>query len=63
MRRLASSPAILAATISASWAGPLLIEAESFEDHGGWVLDAQFMDQMGSPYPLADELGKPCTFP
>ena len=28
----------------------LLIEAESFSQRGGWVLDQQFMDQMGSPY-------------
>ena len=29
-------------------AGELLIEAESFSQRGGWVLDQQFMDQMGS---------------
>ena len=27
----------------------LLIEAESFSWRVGWVLDQQFMDQMGSP--------------
>ncbi len=37
----------------------LLIEAEQFESHGGWVLDQQFMDQMGSPYLLAHGLGEP----
>ena len=31
----------------------LLIEAESFSQRGGWVLDQQFMDQMGSPYLMA----------
>lgn len=36
----------------------LLIEAEQFEDWGGWVNDTQFMDQMGSPYLLAHGLGK-----
>ncbi len=36
-----------------------LVEAESFRDFGGWVLDQQFMDQMGSPYLLAHGLGKP----
>ena len=37
----------------------VLVEAESFADPGGWALDAQFMDQMGSPYLLAHGLGKP----
>lgn len=34
------------------------IEAESFKDKGGWVLDQQFMDVMGSPYLLAHGLGE-----
>lgn len=37
----------------------LLIEAEDFADHGGWVLDSQFEAQMGSPYLLAHGLGRP----
>jgi hypothetical protein len=37
----------------------LLVEAESFADPGGWVLDQQFMDQMGSPFLLAHGLGTP----
>ncbi len=37
----------------------VLIEAEMFDSHGGWVVDPQFMDQMGSPYLLAHGLGKP----
>ncbi|MBT4818862.1 MAG: FAD-dependent oxidoreductase [Lentisphaerae bacterium] len=37
----------------------LLVEAEAFTDKGGWVLDQQFMDQMGSPYLMAHGLGKP----
>ncbi len=36
-----------------------LIEAESFEDFGGWKLDTQFIHSMGSPYLLAHGLGKP----
>jgi len=36
----------------------LLIEAESFEDKGGWVVDPQFVEQMGSPYLLAHGLGR-----
>lgn len=37
----------------------ILVEAESFNNKGGWVIDQQFMDQMGSPYLLAHGLGKP----
>ncbi len=37
----------------------ILVEAEAFDDYGGWVLDQQFMDQMGSPYLLAHGLGTP----
>ena len=36
-----------------------LIEAESFKDKGGWVVDPQFVEQMGSPYLLAHGLGIP----
>ncbi len=37
----------------------LFIEAEQFKDHGGWELDQQSMEQMGSPYLLAHGLGIP----
>jgi hypothetical protein len=37
----------------------ILIEAESFKDKGGWVVDQQFVEQMGSPYLLAHGLGNP----
>ncbi|HRR81667.1 MAG TPA: NADH-dependent oxidoreductase, partial [Planctomycetota bacterium] len=37
----------------------LLVEAESFADPGGWVLDQQFIGEMGSPYLLAHGLGVP----
>lgn len=37
----------------------ILIEAESFSDVGGWVVDPQFMDEMGSPFLLAHGLGQP----
>lgn len=39
--------------------GLLLEEAEAFDDPGGWTLDAQFLDQMGSTYLLAHGLGVP----
>ena len=37
----------------------LLIEAENFSDKGGWVVDQQFMDMMGSSYLLAHGMGQP----
>lgn len=40
-------------------AASLLVEAESFTEKGGWVVDQQFMDLMGSPYLLAHGLGSP----
>ena len=43
----------------AACAKTVFIEAESFDDWGGWVNDTQFMDQMGSPYLLAHGMGKP----
>ena len=41
--------------------GDLLIEAEEFDDYGGWVLDSQFDTEMGSPYLLAHGSGRPVT--
>ena len=47
----------------ATWAtaspASILVEAESFEDLGGWKLDTQFINEMGSPYLLAHGLGTP----
>jgi hypothetical protein len=37
----------------------VLVEAESFAEPGGWVIDQQSMDQMGSPYAMAHGLGRP----
>ena len=37
----------------------ILIEAEAFKQTGGWVIDQQFMDEMGSPFLLAHGLGHP----
>ncbi len=37
----------------------ILIEAESFENRGGWVIDQQSTDQMGSPYLMAHGMGVP----
>ena len=35
------------------------VEAEQFRDKGGWTVDAQFIDQVGSAYLLAHGLGEP----
>lgn len=37
----------------------LLVEAEAFSENGGWVVDQQFMDLMGSPFLMAHGLGEP----
>lgn len=36
----------------------VLLEAESFDDPGGWVIDPQFVEQMGSPYLMAHGMGE-----
>lgn len=46
-----------AACLSGVWAGTVLVEAEGFDDLGGWVVDQQAIDQMGSPYVLAHGMG------
>ena len=40
-------------------AATLMVETETFRQKGGWVVDQQFMDQMGSPFLLAHGLGEP----
>ncbi|MCD7850386.1 MAG: FAD-dependent oxidoreductase [Parabacteroides sp.] len=40
-------------------AADLFVEAENFSNKGGWVVDQQFMDLMGSPYLLAHGMGVP----
>ncbi|MDR0335595.1 MAG: FAD-dependent oxidoreductase [Planctomycetaceae bacterium] len=37
----------------------VFVEAESFTDKGGWVVDQQYMDVMGSPVLLAHGMGEP----
>ena len=41
--------------------GSCFIEAEQFADKGGWAVDSQFIDQMGSSFLLAHGMGKPVT--
>jgi len=46
-------------TLFANNPQPVFIETESFSDHGGWVVDQQSMDIMGSPYLMAHGMGIP----
>lgn len=39
--------------------GFLWIEAEDFDDYGGWALDNEFVHLMGSPYLIAAGIGTP----
>ena len=54
---LLANPSAFAAKKTASSEEFLFVEAEGFDDYGGWELDQQSMDQMGSPYLLAHGLG------
>lgn len=61
MKRILFSLA-LTASVLIPWlvrADRLLVEAESFQNPGGWSLDTQFIEIMGSPYLLAHGLGEP----
>ena len=51
---LACVPTAESKTESVIW-----LEAEQFDETGGWSKDSQFVDLMGSPYLLAAGLGKP----
>jgi len=62
MRRMLSWAVVAWATVvagSAAAARPVWLEAEAFDDLGGWTSDWQWIDQMGSPYLLSVGLGTP----
>lgn len=48
---------IVTTSCLAAGASEILLEAEGFSRHGDWVVDQQFMDQMGSPYIMAHGMG------
>ncbi|MCK4751524.1 MAG: pyridine nucleotide-disulfide oxidoreductase, partial [Bacteroidales bacterium] len=50
---------LLLILISAGCKQEVFVECESFEDRGGWVVDPQFVEQMGSPYLMAHGMGEP----
>jgi hypothetical protein len=49
----------LIVTICTVHAADLFVETESFGEKGGWKIDQQFMDLMGSPYLIAHGMGVP----
>lgn len=49
----------LTCLVFTSIAQTILIEAEHFQNKGGWVVDPLFMDQMGSPFLMAHGNGIP----
>ena len=59
MRRIFATILCLFVVSGPTEAVTVLVEAESFADRGGWVIDQQVMDVMGSPYLLAHGLGTP----
>ncbi len=59
MKKSILFPFLLAASTAHS--ASFLVEAEHFADKGGWGVDTQFIESMGSPYLIAHGLGKPVT--
>jgi len=57
--RIASLVVLALVLGTAPAADQILVEAESFAEKGGWAVDQQFMDVMGSPFLLAHGLGRP----
>ena len=54
-----SAVVLMASASPAVPSDDILIEAESMESYGGWVLDQQSMASMGSPYLMAHGMGVP----
>jgi len=50
---------LLSASLAVAQDNLVFVEAEAFADKGGWVVDQQFMDIMGSPILMAHGMGKP----
>ena len=58
MKRLVFLLLLMPCSLSAA---SLWLETESFTNKGGWVVDQQFMDLMGSPYLMAHGMGRPVS--
>lgn len=57
MKKIIAGVFVLFSSIVAC-AEDFFIECEHFKDYGGWTLDTQFVNEMGSPYLLAHGFGK-----
>lgn len=57
MRKFLTLALFSALSLGSASAAGLLVETESFSSKGGWSVDQQFMDLMGSPYLIAHGLG------
>ena len=55
---LSAALAMLITNVPLAVGEEIFVEAESFADRGGWKLDTQFIQEMGSPYLLAHGLGR-----
>jgi hypothetical protein len=61
MKRILLATACLLVAAPLCRGETLFVEAETFENLGGWSLDTAFTQIVGSPYLLAHGLGKPCA--
>lgn len=59
MKKTLFALSLLAFTQAHAAAANKFVEAEAFDETGGWVIDTQFIETMGSPYLMAHGLGKP----
>lgn len=59
MKRFLQLLALVLLSFSTQAQNEILVEAESFLDKGGWLVDPQFVEQMGSPYLIAHGMGVP----
>ncbi|MCP4312795.1 MAG: FAD-dependent oxidoreductase [Bacteroidetes bacterium] len=50
---------ILMCQLATTKSNSVLVETESFKNKGGWLIDQQSMDVMGSPYLIAHGMGTP----
>ncbi len=57
--RILTIAMLLGAAAGPADAANVFVEAESFASSGGWTLDTQFIEIMGSPNLLAHGLGRP----
>lgn len=59
VRRLIIAGLLSLPLVQGAAAAEVWVEAESFGNKGGWVVDQQFADQMGSSYLMAHGMGVP----